>query len=510
VSKRPANEERAAAERLLARAAEQERAGDWPAAAGTLQEVLGRWPGLADTWYNLARMQRRCGEPEAALASYARALELGLDGPEEAHLNRGVIYADDLQCAELAETELQRALALNPNYLPAWLNLANLHEDRGEREAARLAYERALALQPDHPETLARLTNASIIDRADDPLISRLRAALASTGTEWTQRAELGFALGRALDAVGEYAEAWRAYRTANSASRMSALAAGERYDRAAYSRHVDALIAAFPEAGATQAPGESAPGRSQSQSAAPSPSPQPIFICGMFRSGSTLVEQILAAHPQVQRGGELPLLPAIVQEHFHPYPQACRSLDATRISVAATAYLQGLQRIHPGAQCVTDKRPDNFHHIGLIKAMFPQARVVHTRRNALDNALSIWFLHLDHAMAYATDLGDITHHIREYQRLMRHWHAMYSQDLIDVEYESLARSPEAEVRRLLDALGLPWEPACLEFHRQASLVKTASVWQVREPLHRRSVGRWQNYSAELEPWCQALTEAPV
>ena len=180
MNKDPVSEERAAAELLLARAAEQERAGDWPAAAGTLQEVLGRWPGLADTWYNLARMQRRCGEPEAALASYARALELGLDGPEEAHLNRGVIYADDLQCAELAETELQRALALNPNYLPAWLNLANLHEDRGEREAARLAYERALALQPDHPEALARLANASIIERTDDPLISRLRAALAA------------------------------------------------------------------------------------------------------------------------------------------------------------------------------------------------------------------------------------------------------------------------------------------------------------------------------------------
>lgn len=505
MSKGPVSEERAAAERLLARAAEQERAGDWAAAAGTLQEALGRWPGLADTWYNLARMQRRCGEPEAALASYARALELGLDGPEEVHLNRGVIYADDLQRAEFAQIELQRALALNPNYLPAWLNLANLHEDRGEREAARLAYERALALQPDHPEALARLANASIIERADDPLISRLRTALAATGTQWAPRAELGFALGRALDAVGEYADAWRAYRTANSASRMTALAAGERYDRAAYSRHIDALIAAFFEAGATQAPG-----RSQSQSVAPSPSPQPIFICGMFRSGSTLVEQILAAHPQVQRGGELPLLPAIVQEHFHPYPQACRSLDATRISVAATAYLQGLQRIHPGAQCVTDKRPDNFHHIGLIKAMFPQARIVHTRRNALDNALSIWFLHLDHAMAYATDLGDITHHIGEYQRLMRHWHTVYSRDLIDVDYESLVRSPETEVRRLLDALELPWEPACLEFYRQRSLVKTASVWQVREPLHRRSLGRWQNYATELEPWRQALTEAPV
>ena len=492
----PVSEERAAAERLLARAGEQERAGDWAAAAGTLRTVLAQWPDLADTWYNLGRMQRRCGEPEAALASYARALELGLDGPEEAHLNRGVIYADDLQRAELAQIELQRALALNPNYLPAWLNLANLHEDRGEREAARLAYERALALQPDHPEALARLANASIIERADDPLISRLRTALAATGTQWDPRAELGFALGRALDAVGEYADAWRAYRTANSASRMSALAAGERYDRAAYSRQIDAIIETF----ATP----------QSQSAAPPPSPQPIFICGMFRSGSTLVEQILAAHPQVQRGGELPLLPAIVQEHFQPYPQACRSLDAARTSAAATAYLQGLQRIHPGAQYVTDKRPDNFHHIGLIKAMLPQARIVHTRRNALDNALSIWFLHLDHAMAYATDLGDITHHIGEYQRLMRHWHTVYSQDLIDVDYESLVRSPETEVRRLLDALELPWEPACLEFHRQRSLVKTASVWQVREPLHRRSVGRWQNYATELEPWRQALTEAPV
>ncbi|MBU3672286.1 MAG: tetratricopeptide repeat protein [Sinobacteraceae bacterium] len=500
----PASEGQAAAERLLTQAAEQERNGAWAASAATLQQVLSQWPALADTWYNLARMQRRCGEPEAALTSYARALELGLDGPEEAHLNRGVIYADDLQRAELAEIELRRALQLNPKYLPAWMNLANLHEDRGEREAAREAYARVLALQADHPDALARLANASVITHAEEPLIPRLRRALAATGTQWGPRAELGFALGRALDAAGEYSEAWRAYRTANTASRMSALAAGERYDRDAYSRYIDALIAAFPQTSAAQAP---------MKPAAPTKTgdaPRLVFICGMFRSGSTLLEQILAAHPQVRRAGELPLLPTIVQQHFQPYPAACQGLDATRAQAAAEAYLHGIQRIHSGADYVTDKRPDNFQHIGLIKALFPRARIVHTRRNALDNLLSIWFLHLDHSMAYATDLDDIAHHLREYQRLMQHWRSLYAHELIEVDYESLVKEPENSVRRLLDALGLPWEPACLEFHRQKTLVKTASVWQVREPLHHRSAGRWQHYASELEPWRQRLADPPV
>jgi len=198
------------------------------------------------------------------------------------------------------------------------------------------------------------------------------------------------------------------------------------------------------------------------------------------------------------------------VQEYFQPYPESCRPLDAARAQGASAAYLNGVQRIHPGSDHVTDKRPDNFHHIGLIKALLPQARIVHTRRNVLDNALSIWFVHLGHAMAYATDLDDIAHHLREYQRLMRHWHSVYPQGLIDVDYESLVRSPESEVRRLLDALELPWEPACLEFYRKASLVKTASVWQVREALHDRSVGRWRHYARELEPWRQALVDPPV
>ncbi|MFZ9478063.1 MAG: sulfotransferase [Steroidobacteraceae bacterium] len=498
------SEARAAAERLLARAVEQERLEDWAGSAATLQQVLAQWPALADTWYNLARMQRRCGEPEAALESYARALEFGLEGPEEAHLNRGVIYADDLQRAALAEAELRRALELNPKYVPAWMNLANLHEDRGDRDAARAAYSRVLELQPDHPEALARLANASVITHAEEPLISRLRTALAGSGTHWEPRAELGFALGRALDAAGEYAEAWRAYRTANSASRMSALAAGQRYDRNAYSRYIDALIAAFPIAHTAKSlTGSQTDGRAEA-------GPQIVFICGMFRSGSTLLEQILAAHPAVRPGGELPLLPAIVQQQFQPYPAACRPLDPERMREAAATYLHGIQRIHPGAACVTDKRPDNFHHIGLIKALFPQARIVHTRRNPLDNLLSIWFLHLDHSMSYATDLGDIAHHLREYQRLMRHWRSLYPHELIEVEYESLVDEPESTVRRLLEALELPWEPACLDFHRQRSIVKTASVWQVREPLHRRSVGRWQHYASELEPWRQALADPPV
>ena len=160
--------------------------------------------------------------------------------------------------------------------------------------------------------------------------------------------------------------------------------------------------------------------------------------------------------------------------------------------------YLQTLSGLYPGAEYVTDKRPDNFLNIGLIKTLFPDARIVHTTRNALDNCLSIYFLHLDQRMSYALDLLDIGHYYREYRRLMAHWQALYGPDILDFDYDAYVRDPGPAVERLLAFCGLEPDENCLRGSGATGAVKTASVWQVREPLHERSSGRWRNYARQL------------
>jgi hypothetical protein len=217
-----------------------------------------------------------------------------------------------------------------------------------------------------------------------------------------------------------------------------------------------------------------------------------------MFRSGSTLVEQILGGHRGIQPTGELELMPELVAR-IPDYPESVGTAAESTIAQWRNFYLDGLAPIARDAVLVTDKRPDNFLHIGLIKTLFPQAKIVHTRRNRLDNLLSLYFLHLDPSMAYALDLKDAAHWHDQYERLMAHWKSLYPNDIFDVDYDELVRSPKRTVEDLLGFLGLDWEKAMLDFDRSNRPVRTASVWQVREPLHARSSGRWRNYSAQLK-----------
>lgn len=449
-------------------------------AAAAYRRLLAFLPDLPDSWYNLALMERACGRFEAALAAYDEALRRGAAGPEEIRLNRAVILTDDLGRHEVAEAELAAALALRPDYLPALLNLGNLHEDLGRRDAARAAYERALEVDPGNAVALARLAGLHRPEGVDDPVIRRLRAALDAPGRSADERAELGFALGRALDAAGAYDAAFEAYGAANAASR--AAGAGVRYDRAAHEAFVDRLIAAFPQPARAEEPGGEA---------------GPVFVCGLFRSGSTLVEQMLARHSRVTPGGELGIVPALAGR-IRSYPEALAGAQGGDVARQARAlYLEGLRAARPGADVVTDKRPDNFLHIGLIKAMFPDARIVHTVRAPLDVILSNWFLHLDRSMPQALDLEDMAHWLVQHDRLMAHWKALYP-DIVEVDYDRLVVEPRPVLEDLLQRLGLGWEEAVLDFRAAGTGVRTASVWQVREPLYRRSSGRWRNYRRRL------------
>jgi tetratricopeptide (TPR) repeat protein len=465
--------------------------GDVAEAIDAHERLLELRPELPDSWFNLAWLQRRARRFEDSLRSYGEALRRGVARPEEVHLNRAVILSEQLERIEAAETELMEAVRLNPRFVGAWLNLGMLHEDRGDVEPARQAYGKVLEILPRNGRALARLAALDVFTGAAEGAVARLRPLLGGSSTLALEDAiEIAFALGNAFDALGRYEEAFQAYSAANLMSRRHA-PPESRYDPRAQERLVDALIGAFP---APAAAGGSAP------EAAP-----PVFICGMFRSGSTLAEQILARHSQVTPAGELEILPALIDRHLQPYPQKAASAPAGLFDALRSAYLKEVAALHPDARLLTDKRVDNFLHIGLIKTLFPKARIVHTRRNPLDNILSIYFLYFQYSVAYGFDLDDAAHWYGQYLRLMDHWKSLYPEDIHDFDYEEVVSDPRAAIGPLLGFCGLEWEEACLSPESARNAVRTASVWQVRQPLHQRSSGRWRNYESHLGGVKEAL-----
>ncbi|KAF0184646.1 MAG: TPR/sulfotransferase domain-containing protein [Alphaproteobacteria bacterium] len=472
---------------MLRAAGALRQAGRLAEAESLYRRILSFRPDLPDCWYNLAWTLRRLGRFEEALAAYQQALDHSVASPEEVFLNRSVILMDELHRYDDAERDLRAALALNPRYSPALLNLANLHEDRGARGKALQVYEKLLEVDPLCWDGLARYATLKGAEAPDAPLlIDRLNDALSRTDIATADRASIAFALGGVLDKCGAHEAAFDAFAQANRFSRRSASSAVALYDRKAHEARTEALMSAFQDrfSSATPEPAVSAP----------------IFICGMFRSGSTLVEQVLASHPRVTAGGEINVLPALVGAHLSPFPARMTSLDDGQRHDLARNYLEAVKAKYPEADILTDKRPDNFLYVGLIKTLFPDAKIIHTARNPLDNCLSVFFLHLDPGMSYALDILDTAHYLRECRRLMTHWKSLYGDDIIDFDYDEFVREPRPALERLLAFCGLDWDERCMSFHDRPAIVKTASVWQVREPLYQRSSGRWRRYSSRLGP----------
>jgi tetratricopeptide (TPR) repeat protein len=468
--------------------------------------ILRRSPDLPDLWYEFARALKTKGHYALALSAYEEALARGAERPEEVHLNRAVILADHLRRETDAEFELQAAFAHNPDYAPAWLNLGNLREDVGDKTGAIDCYNKILPLTDDTAaphlecryEALARLGHLEPPTSLADPFLRRLEeAARTARLLPPETRANLFFALGRSLDALGAYDRAFAAYVEANRFVRK----AGPLYNRAAIVAEVDRLLDAFPAA--------------SRRDAGPPGAPEPVFICGMFRSGSTLVEQVLAAHPAATAGGELNLLSRIAEADLAPYPQSIRLLSDAKADLLAANYRRDLLRLFPGSAApgaiVTDKRPDNFLRIGLIKRLFPRAKVIHTVRHPVDTCLSVFFQHIDQTVVgYASDLADCGHYFGQYRRMMAHWKSLYAADILDFDYDRLVEEPRGWIGTLLEFLGLPWDERCLAFHTLKNPVKTASYWQVRRPLYRDSSGRRRNYEAHLGPLIGELTNVGV
>jgi len=451
--------------------------------------LIASQPDLAVARFNFACFLRRGGRLEEALAEHQKALDLGIDHPEEVLSNMGVIF-NELRQDESARTYLERALAVDSQYIPAMYNLALLHEEFGDQQRALHLFSEILELNPAYYNALIHIAHAQSIADPGDPVVKKLRRALRHSHMDALTRESLHFALAKTLDDCGRFDEAFAQYELGN----RSSVSRVQPYDRKIEEERVGQIRQLFsPEWLAGREPVSDRP---------------LVFITGMFRSGSTLFEQMLAAHPRVTAGGEIDYFGRELAIPGKPFPESVTALDADGWRRLGTGYVEYLDRTFPTGAIVTNKRPDAFAWLGLLKAMFPNARFVNTVRDPLDTCLSIYFQQLDDRIAYANDLANIAHHYAQYQRLMDHWKQLFSASIFDAVYDNFIVDRRPVAQELLRFLDLPWHEACLEFQRLPNRVRTASVWQVREPVYRKSSGRWKNYERQLEPVRPLLGQA--
>ena len=453
-------------------------------AAASLERAVELKPDFASALGHLAAALHQLGrEPEALLAY--RRLSRSADNPA----TRRFYLAQALQMEgklEEAENEVRSLLAAAPQMARARALLGELLSSRGMfEEAARHLTEAAEVFPP----AFLELTVVKRMTETDRPLVNSMRALAERPGLDASHRINVQFGLGKAYDDLGDYAEAMRHYEAANWLRATTV-----RFDRAALAAQYDSLIESFTA---------DALDRARQALARPTyPGDDlPVFIVGMPRSGTTLAEQILSSHPAVAAGGELNFWGDRLRGWVAP---TIGAVEAGALAKAAEDYCAELRRIGPEALRVTDKTPRNFELLWLLRLAFPEARIIHCRRSPVDTCLSIFFKNFSARQGYACDRGDLVFFYRQYERLMDHWRrALPADRFTEVEYETLIVDREAETRRLVAFCGLDWNDACLAPERNSRVVKTPSLWQVRQPVYNTSVERWRRY----EPWLGELRE---
>jgi tetratricopeptide (TPR) repeat protein len=388
----------------------------------------------------------------------------------------------------------QRALELLPGEAGLQMSIGHLQKTLGRRGDSEASYKAALAMDPGRAEaywSLADLKNYTFSDAE----ISAIQQLIVSDPRGLSNEAQLNFALGRAFEQRERYPEAFAHYARGAALRRREA-----PFDIVDFERRC-ARIRAFFDAAFLAAHRGSG-----------HPSPAPIFIVGLPRSGSTLVEQILASHSAVEGTMELPNVLNIVQElddmvpSRNGYPETVAAVRAGRFAELGQRYLEQtapLLRLRRAR--FTDKLPNNFSHVGLIHTLLPQASIIDVRRHPLDACFSAFKQYFAQGQSFSYDLEDLGRYYRCYLALMEHWDRLLPGKVLHLSYEALVRDPEGEIRRLLEHCGLAFEPTCLNFHDTRRPVRTASAEQVRQPLYSSGVGYWRNFESELEPLRRAL-----
>ena len=467
--------------------------GGFDEAIAACEAALARKPALSEAWVTLARALAAADRLDAAVDRLNEALQFAPQDPDLLSV-MGDVLAEQGEL-DAAERVYGQALRQAPGRAEVYGNLGHIAQTRGDHAKALQCFEQALELEPGFAGAYSGMANSRSFGPEDNQLITKIEAALARNGLSRKDKIALHFALGKIYDDSKRYEEAFTHYRAGNMLKRRTL-----EFDRGKHERNTDAIISVFTKTYLQRA-----------DAAHAHDSEVPIFIVGMPRSGTTLVEQILSSHPEVAAGGELPHLNKVINSipvRFHTpaaYPECMHHLDADARRALAGDYLDRLPRREQGQIRITDKLPGNYLHLGFIASVFSRARIVHCRRDPMDVCLSIYFQLFDKLHPYAYDLDDVGFYYREYQRLMDHWRLTLGERLFEVDYQELVDQPEAASRALIGYCGLEWNDRCLAFHENRRQVKTASQWQVRQPIYRRSLNRWRHYETHLDVLKQAL-----
>jgi tetratricopeptide (TPR) repeat protein len=397
---------------------------------------------------------------------------------------------------EDALAAFEEAARLNPGEVRLRLSVGHLNKTLGRRGEGEQAYKRCLEMSPGFGEaywSLADLKNYVFSDAE----IAAMQSLLKGEDGVDEDQAHLHFALGRAFEHKQDYPTAFDHYATANRRRRKTI-----PFDIEAFENKTRRVRECFD------------PAFFASRGGSGHPDPSPMFIVGLPRSGSTLVEQILATHSCVEGTFELPNLLTIVREFDHAdavhdaYPEIVLTASPAHLAGLGRRYIEETAPLRCTRPYFIDKMPNNFSHVGMIQIILPRAIIIDVRRHPMDACFSTYKQHFAEGQSFSYDLEDLGRYYRCYLSLMDHWDAVLPGKVLHLQYEELIREPEAQIRRLLSHCSLPFEPACLSFHETKRSVRTASAEQVRQPLYTSGVGYWRHFEAQLAPLRRALGDS--
>jgi tetratricopeptide (TPR) repeat protein len=455
-------------------------------ALGVLDALLAFAPAHPRALAARALALKELDRLDEALDAAKRAALAAPESPEPHNALGQVNQA--MGAFEPALAAYERAAALpGTAQMDAIANLGGLHMEFGRKAEALAAMEAAAKSFPDAPGVLFSQTDLKTFEPGD-PLIGRMQALLSREGLTLSDRVTLQFGLGKAFLDIGDSAEAFRHYDEGNRLKRKSFpydADANERWTASVAEVFSRALLSERTNAGAR--------------------SSLPVFVVGMPRSGTTLIEQILASHPMVFGAGELRTLHGL-SEGIAGFPASVASLSDAELKVIGEAYLARVGLLAAGKRHVVDKMPSNFQLCGLIRLVLPEAKIIHSRRDPVDTCLSCYTKLFAGEQAFTYDQTELGRFHRSYSALMAHWRSVLpASHFLEVDYEQVVDDLTGEARRMLDFLKLPWDERVLKFHETERPVRTASVNQVREPIYRTSAGRWRKHAAQLGPLLAAL-----
>jgi tetratricopeptide (TPR) repeat protein len=459
-------------------------------AAGVFRELTSAHPGNAQAWSNLGVVCDSMGLVEEAETAYRKAITID-PARTDTLCHLGYMLGSEGRTREAIDN-FDQAISLAPGLDTAIAGKASVLEKSGDIETAANMIRPLIDSGTDSADAVLSYSRIALRRNDPEPAIRALTGMLERDDLTDKAVSDLHRALGELFDLRQDFDTAFRHFELSN-------LHAPCTYKENAQTAFIDRVI---KHSGADLLAGLP---RAQHDFR------NIAFIIGMPRSGTSLVEQIISSHPDVFGAGELRYMGDIacasqlLTGSQGEYPEAIANIDQAAIDTLARTYINAVKKIVPADAFITDKMPHNFRYLGLIALMFPEARIIHVRRNPLDNCLSLYFQSCNPLHSYSTDLHLLGGYYRQYERLMHHWRDVLDISIHDIQYEDIVEDLETSTARLLDICGLPWSNRCVEFHNSGRFVKTPSYDQVRRPIYTNSVERWRNYNEHLGPLREAL-----